>query len=51
MLEQSLAEAVVDFAEIHVLDVRPLPEWQRRLIGQLYSEAALSVPLSLKWRH
>lgn len=46
-MEQSLADAVTDFAEIHVLDVQPLSDWQRRLIGQLYSEPL--APLSVKW--
>lgn len=49
MMEQSLAEAEVDFAEIHVLDVRPMPEWQRHLIGQLYAEPL--APLKVIWRH
>jgi hypothetical protein len=33
-----LAEVITDFAEIHVLDVQPLPEWQRELIRRWWPE-------------
>ena len=33
-----LAETIIDFAEIHVLDVQPLTEWQRELIRQWWPE-------------
>jgi hypothetical protein len=37
-MDRTLADEVIDFAEIHVLGVRPLSEWQRWLIRQVYAE-------------